>query len=241
VFSGGARGVDIAAMLAAVDAGGCAVGVLADSLEKLGQRRELRTPIVENELTLISPFHPAAPFNIGNAMRRNRLVYCLADAAVIVASDAESGGTRAGALENLKAQWVPLHVRADGSSGNNDLVRRGGKPMTDQTVNGEEPLSLDGPNLAPQLLLDGEQEEESPEQSAPPAETDIYRLAWPQLEAFLLEPRTAKEVAEMFTLELAQARKWLKRALEEGKVTRASAHYQRIDADAQPQLWDENR
>ena len=43
-------------------------------------------------------------------MGRNRLIYTLADYAVIVASDAESGGTWAGAVETLKNGWIPIFV-----------------------------------------------------------------------------------------------------------------------------------
>jgi predicted Rossmann fold nucleotide-binding protein DprA/Smf involved in DNA uptake len=53
-------------------------------------------------LCLVTPFSPNAGFSIGAAMGRNRLIYCLADYAIVVASDAESGGTWAGATEALK-------------------------------------------------------------------------------------------------------------------------------------------
>lgn len=37
-------------------------------------------------LVLMSPFNPEAGFDVGNAMARNKYVYCLADAAVVVHS-----------------------------------------------------------------------------------------------------------------------------------------------------------
>ncbi len=43
-------------------------------------------------------------------MGRNRLIYCLADYAIVVASDAETGGTWAGATETIKNGWVPVFV-----------------------------------------------------------------------------------------------------------------------------------
>lgn len=43
-------------------------------------------------------------------MGRNRLIYCLADYAIVVASDAETGGTWAGATEALKNNWLPVFV-----------------------------------------------------------------------------------------------------------------------------------
>lgn len=64
-------------------------------------------------------------------MGRNKLIYTLADYALVVASDAESGGTWAGATEALKAGWVPVYVcdGPDFPDGNAQLLRRGGVPF----------------------------------------------------------------------------------------------------------------
>ena len=53
--------------------------------------------------------------------------YCLADAAVVVCSEAGKGGTWNGAVEDLDREWVPLWVKPDNApgSGNPELVRRG--------------------------------------------------------------------------------------------------------------------
>src|SRR5260370_3099961 len=49
-----------------------------------------------------------------NQMRRNKLIYALADAALVVNSDYEKGGTWAGAVEQLeKLHLVPMYVRTD--------------------------------------------------------------------------------------------------------------------------------
>lgn len=60
-------------------------------------------------------------------MGRNRLIYCLADYAIVVASDAETGGTWAGATETLKNHWVPVFVleHAQMPEGNKMLLQRG--------------------------------------------------------------------------------------------------------------------
>jgi predicted Rossmann fold nucleotide-binding protein DprA/Smf involved in DNA uptake len=132
VVSGAARGIDTAAMLSAAEAGGMAIGVVAESLERAARRQDLRSHLGDGELALVTPQHPAAGFTVGGAMGRNRLIYCLAEAAVVVAASGENGGTRAGALENLKAGWVPLLVRADADAppGNRELIRDGGVPLT---------------------------------------------------------------------------------------------------------------
>jgi DNA processing protein len=129
VASGAARGVDIAAMTGALSHGGVAIGVTVDPLERLIRRRDLRAAISDELLTLVTPYHPSARWQASNAMRRNRLIYALSRAAVVVASSVEKGGTRSGALENLQAGWVPLHVRDDGSRGNRWLTSVGGNPL----------------------------------------------------------------------------------------------------------------
>lgn len=112
VISGGARGVDSAAMSNALDAGGAVVGVLADSLERRSVSGSYRDAIIEGKLVLISPCHPNAGFDPGLAMWRNRLIFTLADRALVVHSDFERGGTWNGARDNLKHAWVPLYVRS---------------------------------------------------------------------------------------------------------------------------------
>ena len=112
IVSGAARGVDETAMSAAMARGGVSVGVVADSLERLVRRKAWRERLLGGELVLVSEHHPSRRFDVGWAMQRNRVVYCLARAAVVVASDAGRGGTWAGAADNAKAGWVPLYVRA---------------------------------------------------------------------------------------------------------------------------------
>lgn len=115
IVSGGAHGVDSAAMRGALDAGGAAVGVMADSLERAVMNREQRNMIMESRLTLVSPYDPRARFNVGHAMQRNKLIYALSDAALVVDADASKGGTRAGALEQLaKLHYVPVYIRSTG-------------------------------------------------------------------------------------------------------------------------------
>ncbi len=108
LYSGGARGVDTLSMESALEARGTAVGVLADSLEK--QVKSRKEALKRGDLCLVTPYSPNAGFSVGAAMGRNRLIYCLADYAIVVASDAETGGTWAGATETLKNNWVPVFV-----------------------------------------------------------------------------------------------------------------------------------
>ncbi len=133
IISGGARGVDRNAMKGALDNGGTVVAVLADSLLRAATSALYRRSLLSGDLVLVSTVNPEARFNVGNAMARNRYIYCLADAAVVVASALGRGGTWAGACENAKAGWVPLWVRqtCDPGSGNGALVDQGARPLPD--------------------------------------------------------------------------------------------------------------
>ncbi len=128
LYSGGAKGVDSISMNAALNARGAAVGVLADSLEKAIRDPDYRAAISRGDLCLVTPYSPNAPFSVGTAMGRNKLIYTLADYAIIVASDAEKGGTWAGAADALKAKWVPVFVlnHPGMPEGNKLLLEKGG-------------------------------------------------------------------------------------------------------------------
>lgn len=128
VVSGGAKGVDEAAMLGALESEGTAIGVLANDLLRAATSAKYRKYLMANNLVLLSPFYPEAGFNAGNAMQRNKYIYCLADAAIAVHSGT-SGGTWNGVLENIKHNWVPMWVKSadDPEAGNATLVQKGAK------------------------------------------------------------------------------------------------------------------
>jgi len=127
LYSGGAKGVDTLSMHAALTARGTAVGILADSLEKSIRDPENRTAISRGDLCLVTPYSPSAPFSVGTAMGRNKLIYTLADYAIVVASDVEKGGTWAGATEALRAKWIPIFVLEHSymPEGNKLLLQKG--------------------------------------------------------------------------------------------------------------------
>lgn len=167
LVSGGAKGIDQAAMRGTLEAGGKVCGVLADSLEKTTMNREHRNLLLDGQLVLISPYDPSAGFNVGNAMQRNKLIYALADASLVVSSDVNKGGTWAGAVEQLdKLKFVPVFVRSTGeSSAGLDALRNKGAlpwPNPRDVDSFEEVFHVPTPSAAtaPQVgfsLFDGTQ------------------------------------------------------------------------------------
>lgn len=118
IASGAARGVDEAAMLGALNAGGCAIGVVADSLEKMSAKPIWRRGLIDGRLLLLSAEAPSVRFQPWRAMARNKLIYALADAALVMSSDKDRGGTWDGAKEQLtKIRSCHIHVMDDPRGG----------------------------------------------------------------------------------------------------------------------------
>lgn len=136
IVSGAARGVDEAAMLGTLAAGGTAVGILADGLFRAVTSSKYRQYLAAGTLALVSPFNPEAGFDVGSAMSRNRYIYCLSRGAVVTSVRREVGGTWSGAAENLKRAWVPLWVRRsdDPRSGSSALVALGARWLPEPVV-----------------------------------------------------------------------------------------------------------
>lgn len=132
VVSGAAKGVDSHAMLASLNNGNTAIGILADSLFRASASGQWRQHLKANNLVLISPFFPEGRFTPANAMTRNKFIYLLSNATVVVTSG-EKGGTWEGAKENLKKGWVPLLVSAHQQplqAGNQALINGDGLGKT---------------------------------------------------------------------------------------------------------------
>jgi predicted Rossmann fold nucleotide-binding protein DprA/Smf involved in DNA uptake len=131
VISGAAKGIDRDAMSGALEAGGWALGVLAEGLAKTATSGQYRSGLVSDRLTLVSPYDPDSRWFAYTAMERNKLLYGLSDAGLVVASSSDNGGTWAGACEALQHGRVKVFVKSTGTvaSGNPKLLRMGGIPF----------------------------------------------------------------------------------------------------------------
>jgi DNA processing protein len=201
LVSGGARGIDQAAMRGALEAGGRVTGVLADSLERTSMNREHRNLLMEGQLVLISPYDPSAGFNVGHAMQRNKLIYALADAALAVSADLNKGGTWAGAVEQLeKLHLVPVYVRSTGaeSRGLDGLKEKGALPWPNPedaeslevVLHAGVPIAQARPAQS-ELLFAGPQETSEPE---PEPETDAEAKV--EVAPVAASPETAKNAPQ---------------------------------------------
>lgn len=250
IVSGAAKGIDQAAMQGALEAGGIVVGVMADSLERAALSRDHRESLMDGKLVLTSPYDPAAGFNVGHAMQRNKLIYALADAALVVNSDFEKGGTWTGAVEQLdRLHFVPLFVRNGAAmpKGNAALLRRGAQPWPNPQ-NGREliaalaaaadsvlaepkqeslPLMLreDAPSEKSNLVeAPPIQKEKPPEQPKLEIKSAASDELWTTVRAILrnelVVAQTEEEVAALLVIAKPQAKAWVARLVEEGALER---------------------
>ena len=138
VVSGGARGTDRVAMQAALEAGGHAVSILADSLVRTIRQPDVREFVTNGRLVLLTPYRPDNGFSVGVAMGRNKIIYGASDYSVVVSSDYQKGGTWAGAVEALTAGWCPVFVRSGTNvgAGNRELINKGAMPLAYDELTG---------------------------------------------------------------------------------------------------------
>jgi predicted Rossmann fold nucleotide-binding protein DprA/Smf involved in DNA uptake len=236
-------------MRGALEARGRVTGVLADSLERSAMNREYRNLLLDGQLVLISPYDPNAGFNVGHAMQRNKVIYALSDAALIVNAESGKGGTWAGAVEQLdKLRLVPIYIRSNGEIGEGlqALHRKGAQEWPNPRTPDQLSAVLDasassasqGVRGSQQASLFSQFEEASEPYGADAAQGDAFSgechgavEATPAEDLFakvreLLQgmdtPKTDSEVAKELAVSKSQAKAWLQRLVAEGAVERLS-------------------
>ena len=261
VISGGVRGVDQISMTSALDADGFAVGVLANNLSRAVVASENRMWIADEKLLLISQFNPDAGFMCWKAMARNKLIYALSRAGLVVATDHNKGGTWAGAKEQLKSKmwrYVDVYVRpmSAPSEGLVALKELGSKDWPD-------PEDAEGTETLFEKLLNGDEKEDSvsdssveetehvgdlqgileptgshddeasPDDTPPPAER-LREAIKPVLLEVLSEPQKDRQVAGELDIALGQTQTWLKHFVKDGSVIKLSSPTRYSDSSVEP-------
>jgi DNA processing protein len=135
IVSGMARGIDAAAHLGALDAGGTTVAVLGGGVDLPYPvtHRALHGRIVRDGLVLSEPPPGTRPYK-GSFPRRNRIIAALAEAVIVVEAGDRSGAliTARLALEmGREVGAVPGAVDSPRSVGSNRLLKEGAAILTD--------------------------------------------------------------------------------------------------------------
>lgn len=120
LVSGNAKGADRTAQDACLKAGGSVVSVLPGPLWE-------QTPASDRQLFLCEDGWQL-PFSNYRALSRNRLIYALAELALI-AEVGMRGGTMHGASDAIRHGLLPVFVRADSGPGALELIQLGADPV----------------------------------------------------------------------------------------------------------------
>lgn len=133
VVSGLARGIDTAAHVASVKDGGRGIAVLGSGIDvPYPPENKGLLERISSSGYVISEFPPETPPNRENFPRRNRLISGLSLGVLVVEAAADSGAliTADCALRQGKEVFsVPGNINSAVSSGTNELIKQGAKPV----------------------------------------------------------------------------------------------------------------
>jgi len=134
IVSGGAKGVDLTSEKEALKGNGKVISIVANNLIK--KVSENRKYIKNKNLLVISEVEPDEHFRIYNAMSRNKYIYILSNACIVVKSGYKKGGTWTGAEESLKNNWTKVFVREDKDTpkGNKELIMLGAEAINSGSI-----------------------------------------------------------------------------------------------------------
>lgn len=133
VISGGATGVDTAAMEMALSTGNATVGVLGCGVDIVypASNRELYNKVVKNGC-LISEYAPGTKPTPWSFPQRNRILSGLSHGVLVVEAPMKSGAliTARNAIEQGRDVYaVPGNIDSESCAGSNNLLREGATPV----------------------------------------------------------------------------------------------------------------
>src|SRR5665213_237302 len=182
-------------------------------------------------------------------MQRSKMIYAVADAALVLTSDFEKGGTWAGAIEQLaKLHLVPVFVREEANAGKgNTALLQHGAVRWPNPQNGDE-LSQALSKAAEAAAAQPQQEtlslalreqsasyqsvpqqpfpglaltaDNDPPKSDPRPSQALFNPVREILRRELAEPKSDIEVAELLNVAKPQAKIWLTRLVKDGGLER---------------------
>jgi DNA processing protein len=146
VVSGLARGVDAAAHIGALDAGGKTIAVLGTGIDRVypAENKELHERIAARGL-LVTEFPPGSPPDLFHFPQRNRIISGLSKAVVVVEAREKSGSlitARLAGDQGRDVMVVPGPTRSGQNRGGHALLRDGAK-LVESAVDILQELGLD--------------------------------------------------------------------------------------------------
>lgn len=121
IVSGFAKGIDKQALDSALNYKGQSVIVLPQGIETY-KTKTYYAAMVRGDVLVISTYHPKAPWSVGLAMDRNKIIYGLAKE-IYAAESSNSGGTWEGVLSGIKrGRKVFVRLASDDEENANNLL-----------------------------------------------------------------------------------------------------------------------
>ena len=242
VVSGGARGVDSIAQEGAIEAGGRVISIVSNGLTAAVRKKASREAVLNNQLLLVSPYHPDARFSVGAAMGRNKYIYALSRFAVVISAIDGKGGTWTGAVENMKHSWVPLFVREseDAPDGNRALINKGAYGLFADSFNEEQSLINIFNERAREIkhssASNGDFSNDKDKKQTMHGATvvgkaneysevhDLFEIVWPYIQCVfeVNNERDSQTLADKFNVKGIQMEAWLQHAVDIGKLEKLS-------------------
>ena len=135
VISGGARGIDTFAIMAALAAGGSTILILGNSIEYIypPENKELEEKVIKNNGLIISEYMAGTKPCKYTFPERNRLISGISNGVLVVEAGIDSGAliTVDFALEQGKNIFtIPGNITSRFSIGSNELIKDGAKLVT---------------------------------------------------------------------------------------------------------------
>lgn len=131
IVSGGAKGVDLWALEKTIELKGKSIIVLPQGITTYssGYRNYYRE-ILSKKLLVVSVFHPDVKWSVALAMKRNSIIFGLAEN-IYVAESGPSGGTWSGVIDGLrKGRKIFIRMpNSDEKNANHILIEKGCIPM----------------------------------------------------------------------------------------------------------------
>lgn len=134
LVSGGAKGADSAAETAALGRGGRVISFITSPLTSRLGEPNVKNYILQGNLMLVCSQYPYLSFSANNALIRNKYIHAISDKVFVSDCGSYTGGTWSGTTANIKNKWSDIYVFDNGTQGNEELIKRGCKAISIDTI-----------------------------------------------------------------------------------------------------------
>ncbi|HAH58304.1 MAG TPA: DNA transporter [Bacteroidales bacterium] len=200
IVSGFAKGIDKQALDSALNHKGQSIIVLPQGIETY-TTKTYYAAIVRGDVLVISIYHPKAPWSVGLAMDRNKIIYGLAKE-IYAAESGNTGGTWEGVLDGIKrGRKVFVRVAAaEEKNANNLLISKGAVPV-------DESGMILKPQETHSTLVDVSQNSLEGSKEQEYSDKDIVEMIVKELKSRNGKGITANESIELLKLDKNKASK----------------------------------